>query len=58
MNFEYLKADIYQCLVPVTRSDRTLYLHLVLLYTDGVLPILEEPEWFLQKKLGAIFTLK
>ena len=47
MGFVSCKADIYVCMRPRKKSDGTEYWKYVLLYTDDILDVMEEPENFL-----------
>ena len=58
MNFQSCKADPDVWIRPGTKSDGTTYWQYVLLYTDDILAIMEEPEKFLREELGQRFTLK
>ena len=58
VQFESCKADPYLWMIRVTISDGKLYWQLVLIYNDDIFDIIEDPEWFLHKELGARFTLK
>ena len=40
------------------KSDGTTYWQYVLLYTDNILSIMEEPEKFIRYELGSHFTIK
>ena len=58
LEFESCKADPDVWLRPATKLDGTSYYQYVLLYTDDILAIMEEPERFLRDELGKLFTLK
>ena len=58
IHFESFKEYPDLWMRPVTRSDGTLYCQIFFLYTDYILYIMEDPELFLHKDLGARFTLK
>ena len=58
MYFESCKVDLYQWMRPGKISDWTLYCQFVLLYTDNIFSMMEDPERFLCKELGTSFTLK
>ena len=58
MDFESYKADPDVWLRPATQADGSEYYQYILLYMDDILAIMEEPEKFLRKELGARFTLK
>ena len=58
MGLQSCKADPDVWLRPVTKSDGTTYYQYVLLYTDDILAIMDEPEKFLREELGNYFTLK
>ena len=58
MGFESCKADLDIWLHPVTHADGSEYYQYILLYMDDILAIMEEPERFLRKELGARFTPK
>ena len=58
MGFESCKADPDVWLRPGTRHDGTTYWQYVLLYTDDILAIMEQPEKFIREELGTRFTLK
>ena len=58
MKFESCKADPDVWFRPGTKDDGTTYWQYVLLYTDDILAIMEEPEKFLREELGKRFTLK
>ena len=58
LGFESCKADPDVWLRPATKSDGTTYYQYVLLYTNDILAVMEEPERFLRDELGKLFTLK
>ena len=58
MGFSSCKADPDVWHRSATRDDGTEYWQFVLLYTDDILAIMEEPERFLRKELGTRFTIK
>ena len=58
MRFRSCNADPDVWLRPAVKSDGAKYYQYVLLYTDDILAIMEEPEEFLRKELGNYFTLK
>ena len=58
MSFESCKADPDVWMRPGTRADGTTFWEYVLLYTDDILAIMENPESFLRDELGQRFTLK
>ena len=58
MGFQSCKADPDVWLRPAIKSDGTRYYQYVLLYTDDILAVMEEPEKFLREELGNYFTLK
>ena len=58
MGFESCKADADLWLRPAARDDGTEYWQYVLLYTDDILAIMEEPERFIRRELGMRFTIK
>ena len=58
LGFESCKADPDVWLRPANKSDGTSYYQYILLYTDDILAIMEEPERFLRDELGKCFTLK
>ena len=43
---------------PGKRDDGSVYWQYVLLYTDTILAIMEEPEEFIRKELASYFTIK
>ena len=58
MGFSSCKADPDVWQRPATRDDGTEYWQFVLVYTDDILAIMEEPERFLRRELGIWFTIK
>ncbi len=58
MGFESCKADTDVWFRSATKANGTDYYQYVLLYTDDILAIMEEPERFLREELGRRFTLK
>ena len=58
LGFQSCKADPYVWFRPSIKSDGTDYYQYVLIYTDDILAIMEEPERFLCDELGNVFTLK
>ena len=58
MGFESCKADPDVWLRPSIRSDGSKYYQYVLLYTDDILSIMEDPERFIREELGKRFTIK
>ena len=58
MGFESCKADADVWFRPVTCANGFKYYQYVLLYTDDILVIMEEPEKFVCKELGICFTIK
>lgn len=58
MNFESCKADPDVWIRPGTRDDGTEYYQMVLLYTDDILAIMDDPEPFIRDELGKRFTIK
>ena len=58
MGFNSCKADPDIWLRPAIKSNGTRYDQYVLLYTDDILAIMEEPEKFLREELGNYFTPK
>lgn len=58
MNFITCKADPDVWMRSGKRSDGTVYWQYVLLYTDDILAIMEEPEAFIRKELASYFTIK
>ena len=45
-------------MLPGTKANRTEYWQYLLLYTDGILAVIEEPEKLLQEEVDKRFTLK
>ena len=58
MGFISCKADPDVWLRPALKSNGVEYYQYILLYTDDILAIMEEPERFLREELGKRFTLK
>jgi hypothetical protein len=58
MKFTACTADPDVWMRPGTKSDGTTYWQYVLLYTDDILAIMEEPELFIRNELGSRFTIK
>ena len=58
LGFQSCKADPDVWFLPSTKSDGTDYYQYVLIYTDDILAIMEEPERLLRDELGNVFTLK
>ena len=58
LGFQSCKDDFDVWFRPSTKSDGTDYYQYVLIYTDDILAIMEEPERFLRDELGNVFTLK
>ena len=58
MGFTSCKADPDVWLRPALKANGVEYYQYVLLYTDDILAIMEEPERFLREELGKRFTLK
>ena len=58
LGFQSCKADPNVWFRPSTKSDGTDYYQYVLIYTDDILEIMEEPERFLCDELGNVSTLK
>jgi hypothetical protein len=58
MNFKACTADPDVWMRAGTKSDGTTYWQYVLLYTDDILAIMEEPELFIRQELGSRFTIK
>jgi hypothetical protein len=58
MNFKPCPADPDVWMRPGTKSDGTTYWQYVLLYTDDILAIMEEPRQFIEHELGSCFTIK
>ena len=53
MGFESCKADPDVWLCPALKADGTKYYQYVLLYSDDILAIMEEPERFICEELNA-----
>ena len=58
LGFQSCKADPDVWFRPSIKSNGTDYYQYVLIYTDDILAIMEEPERFLCDELGNVFTLK
>jgi hypothetical protein len=58
MGFESCKADPDVWLCPALKADGTKYYQYVLLYSDDILAIMEEPERFICEELNARFVVK
>ena len=58
MNFSSCKADPDVWMRPAKKPDGTDYYQYVLLYTDDVLAIMQEPENFIRRELGSRFVVK
>ena len=58
MNFESCRADPDVWYRPGNKDDGTKYMQYVLLYTDDILCIMENPEKFLLQEFGQRFKLK
>ena len=58
LGFQSCKADPDIWFRPSIKSDGAGYYQYVLIYTDDILEIMEEPEQFLFDELGNVFTLK
>ena len=58
MKFFPCKADPDVWLRDAVKADGTKYWQYVLLYTDDILAIMEEPEKFLREEMNNYFTLK
>ena len=58
MGFTSCKADPDVWIRPALKANGVEYYQYVLLYTDDILAIMEEPERFLREELGKRFTLK
>ena len=58
IQFESCKADPDVWIRPGTKADGSEYYQYVLLYTDDILCIMENPEKFLMDEFGHYFTLK
>ena len=58
MCFDSYKANPDVWFRPATKSDGTRYYQYVLLYTDDIFAIMEEPEKFLREELGNYLALK
>ena len=58
LGFQSCKTDPDVWFRLSTKSDGTHYYQYVLIYTDDILAIMEDPERFLRDELGNVFTLK
>ena len=58
MNFQSCPADPDVWMRPGTKANGSTYWQYVLLYTDNILAIMEEPEKYLRNELGSYFTIK
>ena len=58
MNFKPCPADPDVWIRPGTKADGSAYWQYVLLYTDDILAIMEEPEKYIREELGTYFTIK
>ena len=58
LGFESCKADPDVWIRPSTKADGTDYYQYVLLYTDDILPIMEEPQSFIVNELSSCFVMK
>jgi hypothetical protein len=59
MNFKPCTADPDVCWIrPGVKADGLTYRQYVLLYTDDILAIMEEPEKFIREELGHYFKIK
>ena len=58
MGFTSCKADPEVWMRPGIKDDGSKYWQYVLLYTDDILCIMENPDKFLRNEMGARFTLK
>ena len=58
MNFKPCPADPDVWMRPGTKADGSAYWQYVLLYTDDILAIMEEPEKYIREELGTYFTIK
>ena len=58
MGFQSCKADPDVWLRASSKSDGTDYYQYMLLYTDDILAIKEEPKHFVREELGKQFTIK
>ena len=58
MNFESCKADPDVWFRPASKDDGTEYMQYVLLYTDDILCVMENPGKFLSEEFGQRFKLK
>jgi len=58
LGFESCKADPFVWLRLSRKVDGSKYYQYVLLYTDDILAVMEEPERFLRDEFGKCFALK
>jgi len=58
LGFQSCKADPDVWLRLSTKIDGSKYYEYVLLYTDDILAVMEEPERFLREEFGKLFSLK
>jgi len=58
MNFKPCPADPDVWMRPGTKADGSAYWQYVLLYTDDILAIMEEPEKYIREELGTYFKEK
>jgi len=58
MNFKPCPADPDVWMRPGTKADGSAYWQNVLVYTDDILAIMEEPERYIREELGSDFTVK
>ena len=58
MGFTSCKADPDVWIRPAVKKDNTDYYQYVLLYTDDILAIMEEPEAFIRNELSTKFVVK
>ena len=58
LGFQSCKTDPFVWFCSSIKSDGTDYYQYVLIYTDDIFSIMEEPEQFLRDELGNVFTLK
>ena len=58
LDFLSCKADPDVWMRAAEKSDGTTYYEYVLLYTDDMLVVSEDPESFIRKEIGEIFTVK
>ena len=58
MGFESCKADPDICFCSAMKNNSTDYYQYVLLYTDNILAIMQNPEDFIRHELGNCFWVK